>query len=119
MQITNDDPVGSYAVSSIIYEQAKSIGYHQVSLSIQYKRTAQEIKNIVNIKNQEDFDVQLTDTFRHFKTRQVFNVSFSGDENTLLDMVYKAYYNLVHTEEEINRTMLGSYMFQKLNNLLS
>lgn len=33
--------------------------------------------------------------------------------------MYKAYYNLVHTEEEINRTMLGSYIFQNLNNLLS
>ncbi len=118
MQITNDDPVGSYAVSSIIYEQAKSIGYHQVSLSIQYKRTAQEIKNIVNIKNQEDFDVQLTDTFKHFKTRQVFNVSFSGDENTLLDMVYKAYYNSPKTSIGLKSVKISKIKDTKLNQII-
>lgn len=31
--------------------------------------------------------------------------------------MYKAYYNLVHTEKEINRTLLGSYMFRKLSDL--
>lgn len=33
--------------------------------------------------------------------------------------MYKAYYNLVHTEKEINRKLLGSYVFQNLNDLLS
>lgn len=33
--------------------------------------------------------------------------------------MYKAYYNLVHTEEEINRTLIGPYTLQNLSDLLS
>ena len=118
MQITTEDPVGSYAVSSIIYEQAKTIGYHQVSLSVQYKKTAQEIKNIINIKNQEDFELQLSDTFRQFKTKQVFNVSVPGTESELIEMAYKAYYNNPETSIGLKSVKFSQIKDTKMNQIL-
>ncbi|MBQ6933424.1 MAG: hypothetical protein IJN37_03440, partial [Clostridia bacterium] len=118
MQITTEDPLGSYAVSSIMYEQAKTIGYHQVALSIQYSKTAEEIRNIINIKNRDDFETQLGETFRTFKTKQVFNVSVTQDESELIDMAYKAYYNSPETAIGLKSVKFSKIKDTKLNQIL-
>ena len=118
MQITSDDPVGSYAVSSIIYEQAKTVDYHQVSLSIQYKKTAQEIRDIINIKNHEDFENHLSEMFSKFKTRQVFNVSVTETEAELIDMAYKAYYNSPTTAVGLKSVKISSVKDTRMNQII-
>ncbi|MBR4878771.1 MAG: hypothetical protein IKU13_02940, partial [Clostridia bacterium] len=118
MQITTDDPVGSYAVSSIIYEQAKTIDYHQVSLSIQYKKTADEIRNIINIRNHEDFENHLFDMFSKFKTKQVFNVSVSETESELIDLAYKAYYNSPTTAVGLKSVKISPVKDTRMNQII-
>ncbi|MBE6987609.1 MAG: hypothetical protein E7432_02385 [Ruminococcaceae bacterium] len=118
VQITTEDPVGSYAVSSIIYEQAKTIDYHQVSLSIQYKKTALEIKNIINIKNRDEFEAQLGETFKSFKTKQVFNVSVTHSASELVDMAHKAYYNSPATAIGLKSVKFSPIKDTKMNQIL-
>lgn len=93
MEITTEYAIGSYAVSSIVYEQAKTMGYHQVSFSIQYKKTEDEIKSIINIKSGDDFQTELQNMFSEFQTHKVYNVTFKGGEKELNELAYKAYYS--------------------------
>lgn len=90
--ITQVDAVGSFAVSSIVYEQAKALGYQQVSFSIQYKRTEQEIKSVITALSVSDFENKLAEMFQNFETGRIIKYAFNGDEAQLMEYIYKQYY---------------------------
>ena len=67
-EITTIDPIGTFAVSSIVYEQAKAAAYHQVSISIQYKRTEEEIKSIKDVPNDRALREEIAEMVGNFNT---------------------------------------------------
>ena len=90
--ITQVDAVGSFAVSSIVYEQAKALGYQQVSFTIQYKRTEAEIKSIITALSASDFENKMAEMFQNFDTGRIIKYAFSGGEEELLQQINKMYY---------------------------
>lgn len=95
--ITTNDAVGSYAVASIAYEQAKASGYHQVSISVQYKKTVEEINSIISVSDDRDLEKKLFEMFSDFKTYSSFKVATKKSDEELIKLAYKGYYSRPET----------------------
>ena len=92
-ELTTEDPLGIYAVSSVAYEQAKASGYYQVNISVQHKKTSEEIRSIITVKSDEELENELIDMLSDFQSKKVFRVWKAYDVETLNEIVKKAYYS--------------------------
>lgn len=91
-EITTLDPIGSYAVSSIMYEQAKAVGFQQLSVSVEYKKTPLEIKSVKMTTDDSDFEQKLSDMFGNFETKGSFMLVTTKTDEELYEQVLKGYY---------------------------
>ena len=91
-EITTIDPIGTFAVSSIVYEQAKAAAYHQVSISIQYKRTEEEIKSIKDVPNDRALREEIAEMVGNFNTYSLLNVATNKNEDDIIKLINKLYY---------------------------
>ncbi len=55
MTTTNNDPLGVYAVEYMSFECVRILTYYEVTISITYRRTPEQINSIVQIQNSTDF----------------------------------------------------------------
>ena len=60
-EITTENPLGCFAVSSIVFDQTKMLTYEELSITIQYKRTPEEIAAVREAPSQQEFERRLTE----------------------------------------------------------
>lgn len=53
-EITTVEPIGIYGVASMTVDQTRVLTYRELSVSIQYKRTAAELRSIIDIRSPYD-----------------------------------------------------------------
>lgn len=73
-EITTIEPMGIYGVSSITAERSKVLSYQEVSVNIQYKRTAEEMQNVMSVSGDYDLKNRMSDMFKSFSTGEAYYI---------------------------------------------
>ena len=91
-EITTEEPIGIYGVLSINVDQAHVLTYREVSVDIQYKRTAAEMRGILSVSSEYDLRNRLINMFETFSEKSVFLIEESVElECTVEQEVYSAW----------------------------
>lgn len=90
--LTTTYPLGVYAVSSILFEQTRILNYQELSVTIQYRRSADEIRSVVEVLDDEDFERRMTEMFRTFGSQSVFSFNwFDQGEEDFMSLLLKCW----------------------------
>lgn len=80
-ELTKVYPYGVYAVSSIVFKQVTILSHTELSVSIQYSRTAREITSVVEAPTSADLTLRITEAFDTFSSGKAFFFSSVGVPN--------------------------------------
>lgn len=109
-EIATRDPLGAYAVSTIGYEIRNIVRYQEVSLSIQYKKTPEEISAVRQVVSPGDFDSRMAASLSEFKETAVFSIDYYNE--TIYDLenrIERLYYSLPHSAYGLKEQRLTFY----------
>ena len=109
-EITTENPLGCFAVSSIVFDQTKMLTYEELSITIQYKRTPEEIAAVREAPSQQEFERRLTELLSGYGTEAYFSVSALEDgEEDLYDRVLRCFYGAADTAYGLKSVSLATY----------
>ena len=90
--MTTTYPLGVYAVSSILFEQSRILHYQELSVTIQYRRSAEEIRSVEEVLDDEDFERRIVEMFRTFDGQRAFSFSwFDFSEEDFMPLLLKCW----------------------------
>jgi hypothetical protein len=93
-EVLLEDPLAAYAVEDIDSSFSRIVSYYEVTLTITYAHTLQEISGIVSVANASAAQQELQEAMSGFPSSlTVWITYFTGDEETLRSMAVKAYYD--------------------------
>ena len=93
LEVSTQDPLGAYAVDYIKSELSRVVSYYQATLAIRYRRSGEQMENIVSVNGSGAIRDQLLATMADCSTEAVLRVPyFSGDEDTVKELLEEAYY---------------------------
>ena len=93
-EIKSQHPLGAYAVESLSYDTSYVVSYYVANIYIGYKRTAEELRDIVYTSDTADFDRNLDNAADSFLPKLVIRCYDSGvDERYVLAHVKQHYYD--------------------------
>ena len=78
VEIQQQTPLGSYAVSYIASVSQAQRGYHEIKLQIGYRRTAEELRAIVNATSPEALYTLLRDALERKQTELAVRIGYWG-----------------------------------------
>ena len=78
MEIQQQTPLGSYAVSYIASVSQAQRGYHEIKLQIGYRRTAEELRAVVNATSPEAVYTLLRNALDASKTELAVRIGYWG-----------------------------------------
>ncbi|ODU56082.1 MAG: hypothetical protein ABT01_04660 [Clostridium sp. SCN 57-10] len=82
-EMTTENPLGMYAVSSILFEQTSILSYRKLKVTMQYRRATEEIRAVSEVLSMYDFERSLTDIFQSFGQGHVYSfLTFTDSEDT-------------------------------------
>ncbi len=92
-EIMEEDPLTAYAVEDIRYEYARIVSYYEVTVTVAFAHTQAEIDAIRSVPASAAIRPLLDEAVTSFAPSLTFRVSyFSGDEESLRDLLTRAYY---------------------------
>ena len=101
-QITNDTPVGSYAVYYIDYSLNKIVSYYEAEVSIIYKRTRGEMEKIITLTSQD----QLTELLRTALSEGASSLALYTEEEELnYQAIYQELEDLYYSDPSLTPYM--------------
>lgn len=93
-EVKYEDPLGAYAVEYIRHETTYIVSYYEASIDISYRRTQEQVKNIVTVTGSSAIRRELQDTLLRFGSEAVLRVSyFTEDERFIRALIRQAYYD--------------------------
>ncbi len=94
LEATQEDPYGAYAVEYIKHEYSLIVSYYEVNLTITYRRTQEELAQIVTVTGNSAIRRQLSNALTGYSQRVVLYLNyFDGDASDLLELAQQAYYD--------------------------
>lgn len=94
LEVTKEDPLGAYAVDYIKYDYSRIISYYEANVQITYRRTPEQIKNVVSVTGSSAIKDELRQALTKFSPEVVLRVSYlAEDESYIVDLVRQAYYD--------------------------
>ena len=91
-ELTEETPMGAYAVSGIVFERSPLLSYHQIKVSIQYRRTPEEIQAVQKVIGVMDYERQILQALEGGQENLAMEISFYADNLYDIDRVWKVYY---------------------------
>lgn len=92
-EVTEEDPLGSFAVRSIDYESTRILTYYEVKFRILYQRTAVEVAEIRAVSGQTGIRQELTRiTDNHLPHSTMRTAYFSGDSSLVSHLFWLSFY---------------------------
>jgi len=92
VEIMNVDPVGAYAVSSITGVATRIVSYSEVEISIEYKRTKQQVDSIVNVSTLRYLRIELLSVMSQYLDEALFRTSLQITDEEIDSIVRELYY---------------------------
>lgn len=94
LEVSNDAPIGAYAVSNIRYDSTRVVKYYEANLYITYRRTAQQMDAVRTVIGASAIRGVLAETLSSFGQEAVMQVSyFAEDEAYISGLVRQTYYD--------------------------
>ena len=97
LEVTQEDPLGAYAVDYIKYDVTQTSSYYQVNVKVAYTRTPQEIAQIISVTGSSAVARELRELLPALPGQAVFRISYFSQEDstaTLEQAVREAYADL-------------------------
>lgn len=92
--LLDTDPVAAYSVDYIRHSASRILSYYKIELSITYRRTTQQVAEVVSVSGSGALQAELTEMLATFTTQRAFRInSFTRSDAALLELVETAYYN--------------------------
>lgn len=94
LEVTQEDPLGAYAVDYIKYDVDQTPAYYQVDVKVAYTRTAEEIARVISVTGSSAVAGELEDLLGETPETVVFRISYFTAEDsadTLRQAVEEAY----------------------------
>jgi len=94
LEVTQEDPLGAWAVDYIKYDVEQTAAYYQVNVKLAYTRTPEEIASVISVTGSSAVARELEDLLPAQPETVVFRISYftSGDsQETLRQAVEEAY----------------------------
>ncbi len=92
VEIKSQAPMGAYAVADIDYELSRIVSYYMADLSVIYKRTASEIRNVVSINDETELREHIRRSLNEDRTVMAVRVySNTISESIIREMIYDTY----------------------------
>lgn len=92
-EITEEDPLGSFAVSSIDYESTRILTYYEVKFRILYQRTAVEVAEIRAVSGQSGIRQELQRITDNYLTHSTMRTAyFTGDPTLVSQLFWLSFY---------------------------
>lgn len=93
-EVANEDPLGAYVVDFIKSSYTRVVKYYEASIDITYRRTPEQVRNLVNVTGSSAIREELRDVLRTFRGESVLRVGyFAEDEDYIASLIQQAYYN--------------------------
>ena len=97
LEVTQEDPLGAWAVDYIKYDVAQTSSYYEVNVKVAYTRTPEEISQIISVTGSNAVAQELQELLPALPGQAVFRISqFSPEDSaeTLEQAVREAYADL-------------------------
>ena len=93
-EIITSDPIGAYAVSDIAGIATRIVTYFEVEISVEYKRTRQQVESIVTVSRMQELRGELLDAMRSYREDLLIRTDLRNVmEDDILSFVRGTYYN--------------------------
>ena len=93
-EVANEDPLGAYAVDFIKSDYTRVVKYYEVTVTISYRRTPEQIKGLVTVTGSSAIREELRDVLRGFQSEAALRVSYlSEDQDYIASLICQAYYD--------------------------
>ena len=73
-EVTKMSPLGAYAVNNMTYDYSRIVSYYEINVNITYKRTEDEIRQIVYVTDLEAIREKLEEAMRGYDSRLILRV---------------------------------------------
>lgn len=111
-EVTRETPMGIYAVDYITHSVNRIVSYYEIEIYITYKRTAEEIENVITIHSGNEMQELLGSAMENFESSfavmQVSTEISSGDIEGYVEAFYRANPQLVPQCPEVT---VNTYAF--------
>ena len=97
LEVTQEDPLGAYAVDYIKYDVDQTSSYYEVNVKLAYTKTAEEIAQIISVTGSNAVAQELRELLPDLPGQVVFRISYFSQEDgaqTLEQAVWEAYADL-------------------------
>jgi len=91
-EIANDNPIGAYAVAGISAETKRIVTIYEIGISIEYKRTKQQLDALVNVSTLRFLRTELLSAMGNYNDEAVFRTSMNITEEDIIGYAREAYY---------------------------
>jgi len=91
-EITSEHPIGAYAVANITVDATMMVTYFEVDITIEYKRTQEQLESIVNVSTLRYFMTQLLNIMSEHREEAVIRTNLHITEDSITDFVRDTYY---------------------------
>lgn len=124
LEVTQEDPLGSYAVDYIKYDVAQTVSYYEVTIKLAYTRTPEELAQVISVTGSSAIARELQELLPQQPAQAVFRISYFTKEDsaeTVRQAVLTAYEG--QTEplpplEEIQVTLYPDHGQQRVAEIL-
>ena len=93
-EVVEEDPLGAFSVASIDYAFSRIVSYYEVTVTLTYSHTAQEVEAIRSVGSTTAIQQQLRQAMADFSSSLVLRASyFTGDIDSVRSMAAQAYFD--------------------------
>lgn len=93
-EIKTQTPMGAYAVEELDYELSRIVSYYTAVISIQYKRTEQEIESVVSVNGVSELKSYIVQSVGEHAEKLVLRILSSAvNEEYISGLIHSAYFD--------------------------
>ena len=90
-EVSKLDPLGAYAVDYMTHSCAQIVSYYEVRIDITFRRTAQEIAEIISVSTQKQMEDQLQQAIKRSDNRLTLRLSSYRDQAQVVPAFIEEY----------------------------
>lgn len=110
LEVVQKDPLGAFAVDYIKHQVTRIVSYYEASVNITFRRTAEEMAQIVSVTGSSAIKSELRSALSDFAPTCILRVSyFAEDGEYLLSLIRQAYYDTPLAAFGMPQTELALY----------
>ena len=91
-EIKENHPVGIFSVNEIIGQATRIVSYFEIDISIEYKRTKQQMDSVINVTSDWQLRTELLSIMSDYRDEAVFRTTMRISEEDIIRLISETYY---------------------------